>query len=237
MRIFAQIFPNKLFFIYFFRFFLYFLNEFGKMFAKIFYLVYTKLYRKEKYMNEQIEEIYASVKEDLEKAFNHQQNEYQVIRAGRANPHILDKVYVEYYGVSTPINQMGTVTVSEGRILTINVWDASQLKNVEKAISASDIGITPIDDGKVIRLAFPIPTEERRREIVKQVKKICEETKIVMRNARRDALDMLKDLKKDGLISEDEFSACEKEVQKFVDKYSALADKEAEDKEAEVMKV
>lgn len=188
-------------------------------------------------MNEIVDDIFASLKQDLEKAYSHQQNEYLVIRAGRANPHILDKVMVEYYGTPTPINQMGTVTVSEGRILNINIWDASQIKNVEKAISASDIGITPTDDGKIIRLVFPMPTEERRREIVKNVKKICEDTKVAMRNVRRDALDMLKDLKKDGEISEDEFASAEKEVQKVMDKYTALVDSECDAKEEEVMKV
>lgn len=188
-------------------------------------------------MNEMVDEIFASLKEDLEKAYLHQQNEYLVIRAGRANPHILDKIMVDYYGVPTPIVQMATVTVSEARILNISVWDASQIKNVEKAISMSDIGITPNNDGKVIRLAFPILTEERRREIVKQVKKLCEDTKIAMRNCRRDALDMLKDLKKDVAISEDEFAASEKEVQKYVDKYTDLADALASEKEEEVMKV
>ena len=188
-------------------------------------------------MNEIVDDIFASLKQDLEKAYSHQQNEYVVIRAGRANLHILDKVMVEYYGTPTPINQMGTVTVSEGRILNINIWDASQIKNVEKAISASDIGITPTDDGKIIRLVFPMPTEERRREIVKNVKKICEDTKVAMRNVRRDALDMLKDLKKDGEISEDEFASAEKEVQKVMDKYTALVDSECDAKEEEVMKV
>ena len=184
-----------------------------------------------------VDEIFSNCKEDLEKAYLHQQNEYLVIRAGRANPHILDKIMVEYYGVPTPIVQMGTVTVSEARILNINVWDASQIKNVEKAISQSDIGITPTDDGKTIRLVFPMLTEERRKEIVKNVKKICEETKVAMRNVRRDALDMLKSMKKDGELSEDEYASSEKEVQKLIDKYTDLADKLAEDKEEEVMKV
>lgn len=188
-------------------------------------------------MNEVVEDIFATCKEDLEKAYLHQQNEYLVIRAGRANPHILDKVLVEYYGVPTPINQMGTITVSEARILNINIWDASQIKNVEKAISSADIGITPTDDGKTIRLVFPMLTEERRKEIVKTVKKICEETKVAMRNIRRDAMDMLKDLKKDSEISEDEFAVAEKEVQKIIDRYTDLADRQAEEKEAEVMKV
>ena len=188
-------------------------------------------------MDEMIDEIFSSLHEDLEKAYQHQQNEYLVIRAGRANPHILDKVMVEYYGVPTPIVQMGTVTVSEARILNINIWDASQIKNVEKAISQADIGITPTDDGKTIRLVFPQLTEERRREIVKNVKKICEETKVTMRNARRDALDMLKDLKKDSAISEDEYATCEKNVQKEIDKYTASADALSDEKEKEVMTI
>ncbi|MBP3431858.1 MAG: ribosome recycling factor [Clostridia bacterium] len=184
-----------------------------------------------------VEEIFVGCKADLEKAYLHQQNEYLVIRAGRANPHILDKVMVEYYGVPTPIVQMGTVTVSEARILNINIWDASQIKNVEKAIAMADIGITPTDDGKTIRLVFPMLTEERRKEIVKNVKKICEETKVAMRSARRDTLDMLKDMKKEGELSEDEYATCEKEVQKLIDKYTDMADKQAEEKEEEVMKV
>ena len=188
-------------------------------------------------MNEMVEEIFQTLKQDLEKAYLHQQNEYLVIRAGRANPHILDKVMVEYYGVPTPIVQMGTVTVSEARILNINIWDASQIKNVEKAISMADIGITPSNDGKTIRLVFPALTEERRKEIVKNVKKICEDTKVAMRAARRDCLDMLKDMKKDSEISEDEYATYEKDIQKEIDKYTSLADKQAEDKEEEVMKV
>ncbi len=188
-------------------------------------------------MNELVDEVYATLKEDLDKAYSHQQSEYLVIRAGRANPHILDKIVVDYYGVPTPIVQMATVTVSEARILNISVWDASQIKNVEKAISASDIGLTPNNDGKTIRLVFPMLTEERRKEIVKQVRKICEETKIAMRNVRRDAMDMLKDMKKESSLSEDEFDTCEKEVQKIVDRFTDSADKLAEDKENEVMKV
>ena len=188
-------------------------------------------------MNEMVDEIYSSLKEDLEKAYSHQQNEYLLIRAGRANPHILDKVMVEYYGVLTPITQMGTISVSEARILNVSIWDQSQIKNVVKAINQADIGITPTDDGKVIRLVFPMLTEERRREIVKNVKKICEETKVTMRNARRDCLDMLKDLKKDNNLSEDELAAAEKEVQKMIDKYTTLADTLASQKEEEVMKV
>ena len=132
-------------------------------------------------MNEMVDEIFSSLKEDLEKAYSHQQNEYLVIRAGRANPHILDKVMVEYYGVMTPINQMGTISVSEARILNVNIWDASQIKNVVKAIIQADVGITPTDDGKTIRLVFPMLTEERRKELTKQVKSIAEDAKVSVR--------------------------------------------------------
>lgn len=188
-------------------------------------------------INEMTEEIFTSFKEDLEKAYLHQSNEFAVIRAGRANPHILDKITVEYYGVPTPIYQMANITVSEARILNISVWDASQVKNVSKAIAMSDIGITPSDDGKIIRLVFPQLTEERRREITKQVRKIAEDTKIVMRNARRDALDMLKDMKKDGDLSEDELAACEKDIQKLLDSYVNKVDSLTTDKEKEIMEV
>ena len=205
-------------------------------------------------MNEMVDEIFEGLKSDLEKAYLHQQNEYLVIKAGRANPHILDRVMVEYYGVPTPIVQMGTVSVSEARILNINIWDATQIKNVEKAISAADIGITPTNDGKTIRLVFPQLTEERRKELAKDVKKKGEGAKVAIRNIRRDGndafkklkgseisedsiKDLLKDLKKDSLISEDEFSTCEKDVQKWIDKYTDMADKQASEKEKEVMTV
>ena len=188
-------------------------------------------------MNEMVDEIFSNCKQDLEKAHLHQQNEYLVIRAGRANPHILDKVMVEYYGVPTPIVQMGTVTVSEARILNINVWDVSQIKNVEKAISQSDIGITPTNDGKTIRLVFPTLTEERRKEIVKQVKKLCEETKVAMRNVRRDALDMLKELKKDGVLTEDTLKQAEKDVQDLTDKFTKQIDEITDHKKKEIMEI
>ena len=129
-----------------------------------------------------IDELFFEFEEELEKAHNHQKNEYMVIRAGRANPHILDKISIDYYGVPTQIKQMANISVQEARILCITVWDASQVKNVSKAIAASDIGITPSDDGKVIRLVFPQLTEERRKEIVKQIKKIAEDTKVTQRS-------------------------------------------------------
>jgi len=188
-------------------------------------------------MTEMTQEIFDSFKFDLDKAFNHAVSEFAVIRAGRANPHILDKISVEYYGVPTPLYQMANIQVAEARILVISVWDQSQVKNVSKAIAASDIGITPSDDGRVIRLVFPQLTEERRREITKQVRKIAEDTKITMRNARRDSLDMLKDLKKDGELSEDEFAGYEKEIQKILDSWTDKMDNLTSDKEKEIMEV
>lgn len=188
-------------------------------------------------MDEEIREYMDACRDDMEKAIFYLKNEYQVIRAGRANPHILDKVTVEYYGVPTPINQMANISVPEARMLMISVWDSSQLQNVSKAISQADIGITPIDDGKVIRLVFPALTEERRRDIVKNVKSLCENAKISIRNARRDCLDIFKQMKKDSSISEDAYDSAEKEVQKLVDKYNAIADEVCLAKEKETMEV
>ena len=186
---------------------------------------------------EMVKEVKLSYEEDLKKAIEHLKSEYLVVRAGRANPHILDKVVVEYYGVPTPINQMANISVPEARMILVNVWDQTQLREVSKAIQAADLGVTPSDDGKVIRLVFPALTEERRKEIVKQVKKICEETKIVLRNARRDCLDIYKQMKKDNELSEDEYATLEDEVQKIQDKYVAMCDKECDAKEAEVMEI
>ena len=160
-----------------------------------------------------------------------------VIRAGRANPHILDKVFIDYYGVPTPIKNMASITVPEARILAISVWDQSQMKNVSKAISAADLGVTPNEDGKVIRLIFPVLTEERRREIVKQIKKIAEESKVAVRNARRDAMDMIKDLEKNGEISEDERDGYEDDIQKLIDKACDQIDENYKLKEKEIMEV
>ena len=176
-------------------------------------------------------------KQDLEKALDHLNGEYQTIRAGRANPHLLDKVFVEYYGSMTPLNQMANITVQEARILAINVWDVSQVKNVSKAIQMADLGVNPSDDGKTIRLVFPAPTEERRKELVKQVKKVCEDAKISLRNARRDCLDMYKQMKKDSQLSEDEYAGLEKDVQKVLDSYNAKCDEICQTKEKEVMEV
>lgn len=188
-------------------------------------------------MNEEVKDYLDACKEDMEKAISYLKNEYQMLRAGRANPHILDKVSVEYYGVPTPINQMANISVPEARILLVNVWDSSQLVNISKAIAQADLGVNPIDDGKSIRLIFPALTEERRREIVKTVKTLCENAKISIRAARRDCLDIFKQLKKDSALSEDDFDNAEKEVQKLVDKFNAIADENCASKEKEIMEV
>ena len=186
---------------------------------------------------EQIEMLQLEYSEQLEKAYNHLLDEYQIIRAGRANPHILDRVMVDYYGQMTPINQMANIQVPEARMIVISVWDNSQLKNVVKAISMADLGVNPTDDGKVIRLVFPALTEERRKELCKQVKRLLEDGKVAMRNARRDVLDKFKNLKKDSSISEDEYMGLEADVQKELDSYIAKSDKACADKEKEIMEI
>ena len=187
--------------------------------------------------NELIEEILLVLDDKLEKAISVLKEDYAAIRAGRANPHILDKVLVDYYGAMTPVTQMANVSVQEGRCLVISPWDTSALKGIEKAIQISNIGLTPTNDGKVIRLVFPELTEERRRDLVKQIKKMGEDAKIAQRNVRRDAMDGLKKLKTDKTISEDEFSAGEKEVEKLVSDAVAKVDAAVSSKEKEIMTV
>ncbi|MBE7061430.1 MAG: ribosome recycling factor [Clostridiales bacterium] len=163
--------------------------------------------------------------------------EYITIRAGRANPHILDKVLVDYYGTPTPINQVGNLSVSEGRCLVIAPWDASMLKVIEKQLLAENLGITPVNDGKVIRLVFPALTEERRKELVKQVKKMAEDSKVAVRNIRRDAMDALKKMKNNKELSEDEHAICEKEVDKHISESIDKIDKLCAEKEKDVLSV
>lgn len=188
-------------------------------------------------MNEMIDEILLSCKDEITKAINHQLNEYMVVRAGRANPHILDKVYIDYYGVPTPLKNMASITVPEARMLCVSVWDQSQVKNVIKAISMADLGVTPNDDGKMIRLVFPALTEERRKDLVKDIKKIAEDAKIGVRGARRDAMEMIEDLEKNGEISEDEQSLAEKEVQKIIDNACGKIEENFKTKEKEILEV
>lgn len=182
-------------------------------------------------------EVYDNLKENLEKVITHLNVEYSSIRAGRANPKILDRVLVDYYGTPTPLYQMANISVPEPRMLVISLWDTSMIKDVVKAINEANIGINPNDDGKVIRLVFPILTEERRKELVKQTKKIAEDVKVSARNERRDALDKIKQLKKDNLITEDMEKASGVEIQKILDDYVAKIDKIAGEKEKEVMSV
>ena len=159
------------------------------------------------------------------------------IRAGRANPHILDKVMVDYYGTPTPINQMGSITVPEAKMIVVSIWDGSALKAAEKAIVDANIGITPNNDGKVIRLVFPDLTEERRQALVKELKQVTENAKVTLRNQRRDANEGLKKLKKDGLITEDDVKSLEKDVDKMLNDYVAVVDKAFKDKESEILTV
>ncbi len=185
----------------------------------------------------ELEEELMNLEESLEKAVNHLSVEYASVRAGRANPKILDNITVDYYGSPTPLKQMANITVPEARMLVINLFDKSATKETVKAIAASDIGINPTDDGKVIRLVFPQLTEERRKDLVKQVKKMSEDCKVVLRNERRDCLDKAKKLKKDMNFSEDELAGFEKEVQKLLDKYIASADEIYKDKEKEILEI
>ena len=159
------------------------------------------------------------------------------IRAGRANPHILDKVMVDYYGTPTPLNQMGSITVPEAKMIVISIWDGSALKAAEKAIVDANIGITPSNDGKVIRLVFPDLTEERRQALVKELKQVTENAKVTLRNHRRDANEGLKKLKKDGLITEDDIKSLEKDVDKMLNDFVASTDKAFKDKESEILNV
>ena len=163
--------------------------------------------------------------------------ELDSVRAGRANPNVLSRINVDYYGSPTPINQIGSVSVPDARTIVIQPWDSSTLKNIEKAILASDIGITPANDGKVIRLAFPQPTEERRKELKKQVSKLGEDAKVAIRNIRRDAMDKAKDMKKNGEMTEDEQKASEKLVQDVTDKFIKEIDVITSAKEKEIMEI
>ena len=163
--------------------------------------------------------------------------DFATVRAGRANPAILNKVKVDYYGVPTPINQMAGISVPEARMIVIQPWDMSVLKDIEKAILASDIGINPNNDGKVIRLAFPELNEERRKEIVKDIRKIAEEAKVAIRSIRRDGIDEAKTAQKNSEITEDELKVAENEIQKMTDKSIEEIDKILANKETEIMSV
>lgn len=182
-------------------------------------------------------EVFDKYEEKLEKGVSNLKSEYAKLKAGRANAHVLDKITVDYYGTPTPIKQLGNISIPEARILMISVWDVSALKSVEKAINEANIGINPQNDGKVIRLIFPELTEARRKDLCKEIKAMGENTKIALRNARRDANDAIKKLKKDNVVTEDEVSVCEKEIDKLLADAVADIDKSTKDKEQEVMTV
>lgn len=182
-------------------------------------------------------ELYKPFDEKMKKVIAGLKENLAGLRAGRANPAILDKVHVDYYGVPTPINQVGNVSVPEARVIVIQPWDVKMLKEVEKAIQKSDVGINPINDGKVIRLVFPVPTEERRKELVKIVKRDGEETKVAVRAIRRDAIEEFKVQKKNGDMTEDDLKDAEKEMQNITDKYIAEIDKVMAAKDKEIMEV
>lgn len=175
--------------------------------------------------------------ERMNRRLDHMCQDFSEIRAGRANPAVLDKIKVDYYGTPTPVNQLAAVSVTEARTLTIQPWDASVIKQVEKAIQTSDIGINPQNDGKIIRLIFPPLTEDRRKEIVKDVQKIAEETKVQIRNVRRDTIEKLKAMKKTGDLTEDDLKLGEKKTQDLTDKFVKNIDKISADKQKEILEM
>lgn len=187
--------------------------------------------------SEALEELYLFGEEKMEKAINQLRKEFGSIRSGRANPLILDKVVVDYYGAPTPLRQMSQVTVQDGTTLVVTPYDKSTLKEIEKAIIKAEIGITPNSDGICIRLPFPPLTEDRRKEIAKDVKKIGEEAKVAVRNIRRDMTDDLKKIEKNEKLPEDAVKDNQDKIQKVTDKYTGIIDKAVAEKEKEVMTV
>ncbi len=177
------------------------------------------------------------MKAKMEKSLDVLDSEYKKLRAGRANPAVLDKVSVDYYGAPTPINQLAVVNVPEARTLTVQPWDASTLKSIERAINEADIGINPQNDGKIIRLVFPPLTEERRKDLAKDVHKMGEDSKVAIRSIRRDAVDKLKNMKKNSEITEDDQKQGEKKIQDLTDKYCKQIDTMSADKTKEIMEI
>jgi len=181
--------------------------------------------------------VFNTAETKMEKTINVMVSDFKAIRAGRANAAVLDKLNVDYYGVPTPVNQMAAISVPEPSILAIQPWDASALKLIEKAINASDIGINPQNDGKIIRLAFPSLTEDRRREICKDIKKAGEDSKVAIRSIRRDSIEKLKAMKKESTITEDDLKQAEKKMQDITDKFCKRIDEECAKKEKEIMEI
>ena len=182
-------------------------------------------------------ELMTTIKDKMGKSVEVLKDEFSAIRAGRANPAVLDKITVDYYGAPTPIQQMAAISVSEARVLVIQPWDASTLKAIEKAINTSDIGINPMNDGKLIRLAFPPLTEERRRDIAKDISKLSENAKVAVRSIRRDGLEKFKAMKKNSEITEDDLKGYEKQVQDLTDQFCKTIDDLAKVKEKEILEL
>ena len=182
-----------------------------------------------------IDEIYEDTRESMGKTITSLQNDFKRVRTGRASVSLLDAIRVDYYGTQTPLNQMATLAAPESRLITIQPWDTSVIKDIEKALLKSDLGLTPSSDGKIIRISIPPLTEERRKELVKQINKMSEEHKIALRNIRRDANDMLKALKKDGDISEDDAFKAQDEVQKITDDHIRRVEEVTKEKEKEIL--
>jgi ribosome recycling factor len=182
-----------------------------------------------------IDDIYQETRESMSKSIEALKRELKRVRTGRASLSILDGIKVDYYGTLTPLNQMATLAVPESRLITIQPWDVSVIQDVEKAILKSDLGLTPANDGKILRISIPPLTEERRKELVKMVHKMCEDHKVSVRNARRDSNELLKSLKKDGDISEDEAFKAQDEVQKITDEHIKLIDECYTKKEKEIL--
>ena len=187
--------------------------------------------------NEKIDEILLTMEDKFDKAIDVLADSYAAVRAGRANPHILDKVQAEAYGGMSPLNQLGNISVTDARCLVISPWDKSLLKHIEKAIQQANLGINPTNDGNVIRLVFPELTEERRKDLVKQVRKMGEEGKVAARNIRREAMDGIKKLKNGKEISEDDASNVEADIEKAIAKCTEKVDKIAAAKEKELMTI
>ncbi|MGN1418257.1 MAG: ribosome recycling factor [Acutalibacteraceae bacterium] len=181
--------------------------------------------------------VYDFARTKMDKTINALKSEYAAIRAGRANPQVLDKISVDYYGTPTPVGQLATIAVAEARVLTIQPWDKSVLKEIEKAIQASDIGINPQNDGNILRLTFPPLTEDRRKELAKDIQKTAENSKVAIRSIRRDAIEKLKAMKKNSEITEDDLKTGEKEVQKITDGYIKDIDTIADAKEKEILSI
>lgn len=175
--------------------------------------------------------------EKMQKSINNLQENFNSIRAGRANPHVLDKIKVDYYGTPTPIQQVGNISVPEARIIQIAPWENKMIKEIEKAINMSDLGINPTNDGSTIRLVFPELNEERRKDLAKQIKKYAEEGKVAVRNIRRDAMDLIKKMEKNGDFTEDDSKQAEKDMQKVTDKAIEEIDKMCDTKTMDIMTI